>query len=114
MPQERRRHPRVRVDLPVAFETKAGELFDGRVNDLSVGGAFIVTENSPPVGSKLDLTIQLPGDKPLKVDGVIRWTKPDGVGVQFGLMGVRETYAVGELLAGLEPMPDSRRPPAGD
>jgi len=113
VPQERRRHPRVRVNLPAEAETEGGERFEGHVNDLSVGGAFITTESSPPVGTKLSLSVHMPDGKPLVVDGTIRWTKPDGVGVQFGLMGVRETYAVGELLAGLEPMPDSRRPPAG-
>lgn len=112
MPQERRRHPRVQVNLSAEAETTGGERFDGYVNDLSVGGAFIATEASPAVGTKLSLTVHMPDGKPLVVDGTIRWIKPDGVGVQFGLMGVRETYAVGELLAGLEPIPDSRRPPA--
>ncbi len=94
--------------------TAGGERFEGQVHDLSVGGAFIATESSPSVGTKLSATIDMPEGKPLVVDATVRWTKPDGIGIQFGLMGVRETYAVSEFLSGLEPMPDSRRPPAAD
>lgn len=112
MPAERRRYPRVRVNLPVTVEIDGGEPFEGHLQDLSVGGAFVAAEASPKVGTKLGLTVDMPDGKPLVVDATVRWTKPDGLGVQFGLMGVRETYAVTELLAGLEPIPDSRRPPA--
>ena len=109
MPNERRRHPRVRVHLPVTLDLQGGGRIDAHVSDLSVGGAFIEAEASPPMGTQASLVIQMPGDKQLAIDGTIRWAKPNGIGVQFGLLGVRETYALSEFLSDLEPMPDSRR-----
>ena len=42
----------------------------------------------------------LPGMKvETRVAGIVRWTKPEGLGIQFGAMGARETYALTELLA---------------
>ena len=32
-----------------------------------------------------------------QIPGVVRWTRPDGMGVQFGLLGARETHAITEL-----------------
>jgi type IV pilus assembly protein PilZ len=31
--------------------------------------------------------------------GIVRWVKPGSMGVQFGLLGARETYAITEMLA---------------
>jgi type IV pilus assembly protein PilZ len=33
------------------------------------------------------------------VDAVVRWSKPDGMGVQFGVMGARETHALTQMLS---------------
>ena len=29
---------------------------------------------------------------------IVRWTSPVGMGVQFGLLGVRETHAITEIV----------------
>ena len=34
------------------------------------------------------------------VTSTVRWTTPDGMGVQFGPMGVRETHALVRALSG--------------
>jgi len=40
----------------------------------------------------------LPGEKaPFAMPGVVRWCRPDGMGVQFGNLGARETHAITEL-----------------
>ena len=94
----------------MAFEIDGGGGFDAQVVDLSVGGAFVEAEPSPAMGTKVLLRIEMPSGQELAVGGIVRWVKPEGIGVQFGLLGVRETYALTEFLAGLGPMPDSRRP----
>jgi hypothetical protein len=30
--------------------------------------------------------------------GIVRWTKQDGMGVQFRLLGARETHAITEIM----------------
>jgi type IV pilus assembly protein PilZ len=34
----------------------------------------------------------------LRLPAIVRWTKPDGFGVQFGSLGARETHAISQLL----------------
>lgn len=107
MPTERRRHIRKRVDLPVAIEL-GGERITAHLSDMSPGGAFIDTDVTPKFGTVVTLTIDLSG-KPLALGATVRWAKPGGIGVQFGALGAKQTYALTEFLADLEDMPDSRR-----
>jgi hypothetical protein len=39
---------------------------------------------------------------------VVRWKSKDGIGVQFGLLGAKQTYALTEFLARRETIPDIR------
>jgi hypothetical protein len=34
----------------------------------------------------------------LKLPGTVRWAKPGGLGIQFGLLGARETHSIAQLL----------------
>lgn len=109
MPHERRRHVRKRVDLAATLVTQEDdERFEAHVADLSVGGAFLEMAESFPFGTLVVLEIAMPQGV-ISLPGTIRWAKPDGCGVQFGNLGVKQTYAITEHLAGLEPAPDSRR-----
>jgi hypothetical protein len=41
----------------------------------------------------------LPGaKKDLRLPAVVRWVKPGGFGVQFGLLGAFETHVLSELM----------------
>ncbi len=78
------------------------------ITDMCPGGAFIELAEDLAFGSEVKLSIGLPGNE-ITIDAIVRWAKGAGVGVQFGLLGARETYAITEHLADLEMMPDSRR-----
>jgi hypothetical protein len=42
--------------------------------------------------------VALPGEAtPLRLSGTVRWSHGDGFGVQFGLLGARETFAITQL-----------------
>jgi uncharacterized protein (TIGR02266 family) len=95
-----RRHQRAPIDVAVEFVAKgATERTTGRAKDISVGGMFIVTATPLAFGAELVVHVTLPGQKaPFALAGVVRWSKNDeGMGVQFGLMGARETHAITEL-----------------
>jgi len=51
-----------------------------------------------PVGTELTLQFELPGLGPVQVPGFVRWHRADGFGVQFGLLGARETHAIGRFI----------------
>lgn len=97
---ELRRHQRAPLDVALEFEAKGSpERGPGRSKDVSVGGMFILTATPLPFGADLVVHITLPGEKsPFALPGVVRWSKSgEGMGVQFGLLGARETHAITEL-----------------
>jgi Tfp pilus assembly protein PilZ len=71
----------------------------GVAKDISVGGMFVECPEVLPFGTELVVVGQLPGAPgALRLPGVVRWAKPGGLGVQFGLLGARETHAIARLL----------------
>lgn len=96
--QDKRAHSRIPLNLDVTCETSEGVSIDGRVKDISVGGMFIESTATVSFGTKVSIVLRLPTAKaPLRLPGVIRWQKPGGFGIQFGLLGARETHALSEL-----------------
>jgi hypothetical protein len=96
---EKRRHPRVPLHVPIQYELADGTSAEGTATDLSMGGVFIEAESAPPFGAKAIIVIDLEGrGKPTRLEGIVRWGKPGGFGVQFGLMGARETHALATFI----------------
>jgi type IV pilus assembly protein PilZ len=98
---EKRKFPRKPVDLSAAvFVAGRSEALRGRLRDLSVGGAFIFLPTSLPFGANVEVQIDFPPPSgPMTLPAVVRWSNGDGVGVQFGLLGARETHAIATVLA---------------
>ncbi len=100
---ELRRYQRAPLDVPVEFAAKATDARrPGRSKDISVGGMFIFVEQplQPlPFGAELVVYLTLPGQKTaFALPGVVRWSRTgEGMGIQFGLLGARETHAITEL-----------------
>ena len=97
---ELRRYQRTPIDVAVEFVAKgSGERRSGRAGDLSLGGMYVQTANPLAFGAELVVHLTLPGQKaPFALPGVVRWTRAgEGMGVQFGLLGARETHAITEL-----------------
>lgn len=94
-----RQHPRKVIHPPVAFQVGEGPRIDGVCENISLGGMYIQTPNPVAFGTALVVFVQLPGLKQeVAVKSIVRWTKPDGMGVQFGVMGARETHALTQLI----------------
>jgi type IV pilus assembly protein PilZ len=97
---ELRRYQRAPLDVPVEFVVKTGDARrPGRSKDISLGGMFIHVERPLEFGAELVVHLTLPGQKaPFALPGVVRWSRAgEGMGIQFGLMGARETHAITEL-----------------
>lgn len=96
---ENRRHKRSLVDFTVEFSARGStELRAGRAKDLSQGGMLI--ESLQPLAFGVEIVIRVPfatRGAPIELSGVVRWNHPGGMGVQFGLLGARETNAIAEL-----------------
>jgi hypothetical protein len=92
--QEQRRYPRKPVDLAVTLVGPDGEETAGRGEDLSLGGMFLTVPRTYPFGTKVVVKTKLPTLGDTELPGVVRWVKPDGMGIQFGLLGARQTHAI--------------------
>jgi hypothetical protein len=99
MVSENRQHARQIVETEVAFQVGDGPRIEARCRDVSLGGMFIETAAPLAYGSALRIFVRLPGLRgEASIEAVVRWTKPAGMGVQFGRMGARETHALTLLL----------------
>lgn len=99
---EKRKHSRSLHRAAIKFQVGDGPRQDGMCNDVGIGGMFIETLAPVPFGAQVTVFMKLPELKEeAAIKGVVRWTEPDGMGVQFGMMGARETYALTKLIASL-------------
>ncbi len=64
-----------------------------------MGGMYLDTNEPVAFGDELTIEVQLPRTKGvLTLPAVVRWTDKTGFGVQFGLLGARETHAISQLV----------------
>jgi len=96
--EDKRRHPRVPVNLPISCEVANQGTVTGTLVDVSMGGAFVSAEKAPAFGAEVTIVGDLPGAPGARLPAVVRWSKPGGFGVQFGLLGARETHALNHLV----------------
>jgi type IV pilus assembly protein PilZ len=107
--RERRKHVRKRVNIATTVRVREGAEQQAVLLDMSLGGGFLELDPAPPFGTPMELRFEI-GGLAIVTTATARWSKARGVGVQFGLFGARETYAITEALAKAEPTPDSRQP----
>lgn len=100
-----RRYSRAPLDAPVEFALKGKtNKLAGRAKDISLGGMFIETAYPLAHNAELVVEVLVPGQTaPFSIPAIVRWQRPDGMGVQFGLIGARETHAITEYTRGHTP-----------
>jgi type IV pilus assembly protein PilZ len=101
---ELRRFNRAPLQQPCRFAVKAAtETTEGLARDISLGGMFVETPTPAQFGAEVVIHITLPAGKPnqtidCKLPGIVRWNRDGGMGVQFGNLGARETFAITEIV----------------
>lgn len=95
----RRVHERFEYELPVTIVHEGTE-YQAVTENISLGGMYLITSAPLKYGAEVSLRFRLP---PLKDDtectGTVRWTKPDGIGVQFGSLRAMEVWGLNQLLS---------------
>jgi type IV pilus assembly protein PilZ len=90
----------------VGFDLEDGRRVEALSRDMSIGGAFVETDTPAKFARVMPVDLMIPGAKqPIRVMATVRWTQRDGMGLQFGTMGVRDTHALTELLRHAPPSP---------
>jgi len=97
--EDKRAHGRVPLNLRMSCERVGGTAFEVLAKDISLGGMYIESEVGVTFGTELTFVGRLPGAKAeSRLPAVVRWTKPGGFGVQFGLLGALETHIISQLM----------------
>jgi uncharacterized protein (TIGR02266 family) len=87
--------------------------FTGFSTDILSGGIFVATVETVPRGTKVEVDFTLPGGRPLKASGVVRWLRepnsstPElmpGVGVQFNELLPEVASVISDFVRRREPL----------
>src|SRR5689334_10645954 len=94
--RNRRALARLPVELPAVL------IWDGHprhavLTDLGPGGAFAESKERAPFAVPIIVVLEHPTG-PLRLPGVVRWFGDTGIGIQFGLLGTRESQVIAELV----------------
>jgi len=98
---DKRQFQRVRFEEPVVIDVEDSWTTLGTAADVSVGGIFVEAVDSAmsiPFGANVTVHVRVSGEI-FGLPGVVRWSRNGGIGVQFGLLGARETHAITEAIA---------------
>jgi uncharacterized protein (TIGR02266 family) len=107
----RRGYSRFSVDLDVTVGSDHN-FYAGFAENLSAGGVFIATHKLKPVGSKIELCINLPDGAQIRAEGEVRWIRvfnersdtPPGMGVRFNDLAEASVSLIQSFLARREPL----------
>ena len=103
----RRVHERYECQLPVTMLV-ADEEVGGTVENISLGGMFVVTDRSLEYGTPVKVRFALSGLKEAAlVETTVRWRKPGGIGLQFGRLRAIEVWALNQFFKGLAIAPEA-------
>lgn len=95
---QKRRHPRAEATLGllVAWQTGARRSVS-RLEALGLGGLFIRTPEAPPVGSVLNMLLDLPIGE-VRAHAIVRRVTANGVGIEFVQMLPHDRARLNQLL----------------
>ncbi len=98
--REQRRHLRKQMRRSIEFALVGRTRTFGICLNLGLGGMQIETAEPGDFGDRIVVYLELEGlDGETALPGIVRWSKPGVMGVQFDSHGVRITYALLRVLA---------------
>jgi uncharacterized protein (TIGR02266 family) len=109
----RRRSPRAHLEIEVGFFDET-TFYNGFSENISAGGIFIATYKPVPIGTRISLSLTLPGERTIEITGTVRWVRdvrnPDeskvspGIGVQFEGLAPEAQRTIEEFVEQRPPM----------
>jgi len=97
-----RQHERLPIVLPVVLVHEGREI-PAESRNLSAGGMNVFGGTEIPFGAAVRVRATLPGGQELDVPATVRWIRDGAIGVQFGSLRAKETWAIHQLVKQSEP-----------
>ena len=89
------------VDVTVTY---GDTVLAAKTDNMSMGGVHLVGDPHPPFGIEVELRFRLPKMKADTVcNGTVRWSRPDGYGVQFGSLRAIDVWGLNAFFKTLTP-----------
>lgn len=96
--EEKRRFRRIIINVEVLCRPEGMPPHSALAKDIGLGGMFVRSEHRPAFGASIVVEVKLPRQREaFQLPGVVRWQNGEGYGIQFGLLGARETHAITRL-----------------
>jgi Tfp pilus assembly protein PilZ len=103
----RRQHFGKPLHMPVRYTNKDG-LFSGVIQDISLGGVFILSRGTFSLGQSLSIAFSVPGiEKSIWIVGDVMRVTPEGIGVKFRSMSEIQKTAIASVASRLEEIVES-------
>lgn len=84
--KDQRKHPRMPCSIITEYML-GGQVHKDRIKNISLGGAFIQSQNSFPVSLEISHSFFFPNfEIPIQSKSKIVWNGPDGFGVKFNIV----------------------------
>jgi Tfp pilus assembly protein PilZ len=89
--KEMRRHPRLEISWPAVVEINHGSI-KARLKDISLGGAFVICDESMPLKEKFRLYVEVPDADTFALNAEVVWSNMNvpkekvihrGMGIRF-------------------------------
>ena len=89
--EEMRRHPRMEVSWPAAMQIRHGSI-KVRLKDISLGGAFVICEDSIALNEPFRLYVEVPDEETFALNAEVVWSNMNvpeekvihrGMGIRF-------------------------------
>lgn len=99
---DRRSHPRAaaRIEVRFAEADQAARALRAYSLNLSAGGLCLRTRRAYPIGTRLDLSMNI-GGQTLEVVGVVSWARSGAIGVRFEDLSTDDRTRLQTLAASL-------------
>ena len=83
---ESRKEARATLAVEVTL-TSENNFYAGVTDNVSAGGVFVATYSPPPMGSEVELNLELEGKAPLALRGVVCWVRSVDAASEFAPAG---------------------------
>lgn len=91
--EDKRRHPRIPIELRVDYP-KLNAFFADYTRNISKGGTFIRTRQPLPKGTRFIFRLSVPTlESPILLEGEVAWTREEGEEAGMGIRFVYEDEA---------------------
>ncbi len=97
MSEQRRLHERFPIELPLVVASGEHRV-TGRTQNVSLGGMLITIDAPVAFGASVVVRVRLPAlSEELELPATVRWSGPSAIGVQFGSLRAKATWALNQL-----------------